>query len=202
MYRLYLFSNTSKSHFRWAATLRASSFKMRFLLLSGGGWTWFCSFTDGFEACSKNWTISCTGGGSAKKQPLFKLFVSPQINFLLQLQTGILSHCHLHSWHCHLADSNPKGHLPYAASNQTIHISLLNFQLYLTMVTTLSYFYLFSLFYINYISVLASTENKCCLLKSQVHCCKNIYLLVILICILKYIYKQLLVLLNTFRRDF
>ena len=61
---VYLFSNMSKSHFKCAATLRASSFKTRFLLLSGGGWTWFCSLTEGLEACSKNWTISWTGAGS------------------------------------------------------------------------------------------------------------------------------------------
>lgn len=184
MYRLYLFSNTSKSHFRWAATLRARSFKMRFLLLSGGGWTWFCSFTDGFEACSRNWTISCTGGGSAETQPLFKFFVSPEINFMLQLWTGILSPCHLYSWHCHLADSNPKGYLAYADSNHTVNISLFNLQIYLT---TLSSFIYFHCFFINYVSVLASTENKWCLLKSQVCYCKNTYLVIILLYILKYI---------------
>ena len=58
------FSSTSRSHFRWADTFRARSLRVRFLRLSIGGWTWFCSFTDGLEACSKNWITSCTGDGS------------------------------------------------------------------------------------------------------------------------------------------
>ena len=83
LYRLYLFSNTSKSHFRWAATLRARSFRMRFLLLSGGGWTWFCSFTDGLEACSRNCTISCTGGGSAENTVARQRAAKPRNPFLV-----------------------------------------------------------------------------------------------------------------------
>lgn len=134
-------------------------------------------------------------------QPLLKFFASPKINLLLQLWTRILSHCHLYSWHCHLADPNPKG-FPYPALNKTINISLFNLHVYLGTVNTLSYFYLFTLFCINYVSVLPFRENKCCLLKSQVSCCKNIYYLVILLCILKYIYKQLPVLLNMFGRRF
>lgn len=47
-----------------AATSSANSLRVRFLRLSTGGCTWFCSFTEGLEACSRNWTISCTGVGS------------------------------------------------------------------------------------------------------------------------------------------
>lgn len=61
------FSSTSRSHFRWADTFRARSLRVRFLRLSIGGWTWFCSFTDGLEACSKNWITSCTGDGSEER---------------------------------------------------------------------------------------------------------------------------------------
>lgn len=123
MYILYLFSNTSKSHFRWAATLRARSFKMRFLLLSGGGWTWFCSFTEGFEACSKNWTISCTGGGSAKKHSHASEFGQAQklIQYCSYQQRFS---CHLYSWHYNLPNSHPKGYLAYSDSNQAIKIYL------------------------------------------------------------------------------
>ena len=60
----YPFSRTSRSHFRCAATFSASSFRVRFLRLSAGGWTWFCSFTEGLDACSRNWMISCTPVGS------------------------------------------------------------------------------------------------------------------------------------------
>lgn len=60
------FSSTSRSHFIWAATFRASSFRVLFLQLSAGGWTWFCSFNEGLDACSRNWTISCTGRGSVE----------------------------------------------------------------------------------------------------------------------------------------
>lgn len=51
-----------------AATFRASSFRVRFLRLSAGGCTWFCSLTEGLDACSRNWMISCTGVGSKKTQ--------------------------------------------------------------------------------------------------------------------------------------
>lgn len=56
----------------WAATFSASSFNVRFRRLSTGGWTWFCSFTDGFDACSRNWMMSCTGAGSAERTVINK----------------------------------------------------------------------------------------------------------------------------------
>lgn len=61
---IYHFSSTSRSHRMCAATLSASSLRVRLRLLSAGGWTWFCSFTEGLEACSRNWMTSCTGDGS------------------------------------------------------------------------------------------------------------------------------------------
>lgn len=60
----YPFSRTSRSHFMCAATSSANSLRVRFLRLSTGGCTWFCSFTEGLDACSRNWMISCTGVGS------------------------------------------------------------------------------------------------------------------------------------------
>lgn len=121
---------------------------MRFLLLSGGGWTWFCSFTDGLEACSKNWTISCTGGGSAENTTSLQIPRKPRNSFLVAAMIrNTLSPYHLYRQHCHLTGSNPKGCFVYAESNQ-INFSLFSLEVYLTTITAFLHFHLFSQFLI------------------------------------------------------
>lgn len=157
---------------------------MRFLLLSGGGWTWFCSFTDGLEACSKNWMISCTGGGSAENTTT-SLQIPPKPRNSLLIAAMIIntfSLYHLYGQHCHLMGSNPKGYFVYAESNQ-INFSLFKLQVYLTTKTAFLHFHLFSLFCNNKVLVLVPTENNCCPFKS-VSCCKNTCLLTLLLCTL------------------